>query len=366
MTPKPPSSSDGSSLPPRSRPNLGDFVKDSSELDLWAFDEIESEEIPKKSSSRPSSSNIPEPRESTKKKPPAPEEPFPEKTLGTDKSIRVNVSKEKPKTQSRATSGQATAGGDFDELDHWDEPESSFPVLEIHPSLLSPTGDNDSAGEAVVEEIVQEAQNASPPFNPTVDDDDEFSPVIRENATPVDLVPHLVLSKFERIGLWLLMGILVIGGGAFFYSSIQRLPTETHRMKSGDFPVTGQFITILSAETFWRAPITEGENADTFRRGTALLPVVNLTSSGSAAAVRLFFRNQDGEVMGDSVTSEIKSGVTLQVAATAGFDDVGMHSAYRTGQSKPWTIEVHEAPSASSPISDFKKLFEIEISTDRR
>ena len=80
----------------------------------------------------------------------------------------------------------------------------------------------------------------------------------------------------------------------------------------------------------------------------------------------MFFRDQDGLVTGDAVTRAIQPGVPLQIAATAGFEDVGMHAAYRTGQSKPWTIEVLEAPSATSANAEFKKLFEINISTDRR
>ena len=54
------------------------------------------------------------------------------------------------------------------------------------------------------------------------------------------------------------------------------------------------------------------------------------------------------------------------LAATAGFEDIGMHAAYRTGQSKSWSVEVREAPSEDSPVQDFKKLFEMSISTDRR
>jgi hypothetical protein len=43
-----------------------------------------------------------------------------------------------------------------------------------------------------------------------------------------------------------------------------------------------------------------------------------------------------------------------------------MHAAYRTGQSKPWTIQVLEGPSETAANAEFKKLFEINISTDRR
>ena len=106
MTPKPPSSSDGSSLPPRSRPNLGDFVKDSNELDLWAFDESETaEKKPAKPPSRSSSSEIPAPRESRKKKQPEPEAPFPEKTLGNRNSVQVNVGNKDPRPKSQAGGG---------------------------------------------------------------------------------------------------------------------------------------------------------------------------------------------------------------------------------------------------------------------
>jgi hypothetical protein len=151
-----------------------------------------------------------------------------------------------------------------------------------------------------------------------------------------------------------------------FLNSIHRLPAGAERLTAGDFPVEGRHLTIRSADSFWRAPITEGERAETFRRGTQLLPVVELTSSGSTGAVRVIFRDQDGRGAGDVVTSPIKPGAPLQIAATAGFEDVGMHAAYRAGQSEPWTVEVFEAPSETSSNSDFRKLFEIDISTDRR
>jgi hypothetical protein len=54
------------------------------------------------------------------------------------------------------------------------------------------------------------------------------------------------------------------------------------------------------------------------------------------------------------------------VAATAGFEDVGMHAAYRTGQSEPWSVQVYEAPSEDTPGPAFKKLFEMNVSTDLR
>jgi hypothetical protein len=369
MTPKPPSSSEGSSLPPRSRPNLGDFVKDSHELDLWAFDDIDSEEeVPKKTPTRLASSNFPVLRESPNKKPPEPEDPAPGKGANGKDSVRVNIGKNPPKARGGSVVHPPKSKKDLDELDDWSGPEHEPPILEIAPGFVSgpaPVVDSQESGEEelTVKEVLPEI---SPVATPVVDEMDEFSPVVAENAVPISLVPHLGLSKFERIGLWTLLGILLVGGGLIFFNISHRLPTGTGRATASDFPLKGRHTEILSAETFWRAPITEGANAETFRRGTQLLPVVNLTSRGAPAAVRVFFRNQDGAVMGDAVTRAIHPGTPLQVAATTGFEDVGMHAAYRTGQSRPWTIEVREAPAETSPNTDFVKLFTIEVSTDRR
>jgi len=361
MTPLPPANPEGSSLAPRSRPGLGDLVRDATELDLWAFDELDSS-ADAKSASRAISGRIPEPRESGKKKPPEAAESF-EPRPQAQPSIRVNVSKDRPSPASAPKPLQSKPRSEFDDLDHWDEPAAEVaavapgpPTLTIHPSFSSPPQ----------EPAAPEPEEPEPAAASTPEAIDEFSPAPRADSTPVSLVPHLKLSKIERLGLALLVGLLLIGGGVVFFQTILRLPSETERVKAGDFPVKGRHLDILSADTFWRAPIREGAGTETFRRGTQLLPVVTLTAGNRPGAVRLFFRDHDGEVMGDAVNRTLQPGVPLQIAATAGFEDVGMHAAYRTGQSKPWTIEVLEAPSEGALNSEFRKLFEINISTDRR
>jgi hypothetical protein len=338
---------------------LGDLVKDTTELDLWAFDDLDPtvEETPKPPPP-PVSSAIPMPRERKKIVPLyADDTPPPTKPLKGKHSVRVDVSKDPLKTPSGSTADRSLPGDDFDDLDdlnQWDDAEP--PALSIHPSLINPPVVEPTAAEE------PETEESTPP----VEEPDEFSPTAPENAKPMSLVPRLGLSKLELFGLCSLCAILLLGGGVVFFNSIHRLPAGDDRLKAGDFPVEGRHLVILSADTYWRPPISEGKNADTYRRGTQLLPVVELTSSGSPAAVRVFFRDQDGLVTGDAVTRAIKPGVPLQIAATAGFEDVGMHAAYRTGQGKPWTIEVLEAPSVTSPNAEFRKLFEINISTDRR
>jgi hypothetical protein len=117
----------------------------------------------------------------------------------------------------------------------------------------------------------------------------------------------------------------------------------------------------VKVQTYWRAPAA-GEG----RIGTVLLPVIDLEIAGGPAAVRVFFRNAKGESAGDAFTRSVSGSTHLKIAATAGFDDLGMHAAYRTTDSDRWIVEVFEGPSVDAPIETFKKLFELPISTDRR
>lgn len=133
-----------------------------------------------------------------------------------------------------------------------------------------------------------------------------------------------------------------------------------------DFPVAGNRLTITAAETYWREP-KGGENADVVRRGTKLIPVLDISVEGKkSAAIRIFFRNDQGEVIGDSITRDISGKTTLSIPATAGFDDIGMHAAYRTSESPSWIVQVYESPNANASREQFKKVLETEISTDRR
>jgi hypothetical protein len=43
-----------------------------------------------------------------------------------------------------------------------------------------------------------------------------------------------------------------------------------------------------------------------------------------------------------------------------------MHAAYRTGESKPWKVEVYEGGGENVSKESFVKLFEMDISAERR
>jgi hypothetical protein len=271
---------------------------------------------------------------------------------------------------------QASQGGSLPKLSATEESiqiKINKPALETrsfrppvaHPSPKSEFVDREHRAHVPPTPMVETAP-AELMSEPVVQENDEFSAKAPANAMPISLRPHLKLSMLERFGLLVLLVLLLAGSAAILVFFLNRLPTEAQRAKAYDFPIKGDLLTIQSATSYWRAPVMEGASIDTFRRGTQLLPVLELTASGGPAAIRVLFRNENHAVVGDAVTRTFRGESPLKVPATAGFDDLGMHAAYRTGESKPWTIEVLEAPTENAPGTSFKKLFEITISTDRR
>jgi hypothetical protein len=198
----------------------------------------------------------------------------------------------------------------------------------------------------------------------------EPAPVTSEEVAQAVAPPvaksHVKFSVLEKFGMIALV-VLLLGAvaGILIYSAM-RLPVETMSSKVVKFPVKGQHVTIQSAKTYWRDVVTRGPDADIVRRGTRLLPVLDLNCSGGDGVLRVLFRDEFGDSVGDIITRQISAGEKVSIASTAGFNDAGMHAAYRTGETKVWRIEVYEGSAGNSLGNDFVKLFEIDISTERR
>lgn len=371
MTSNTPPSPDGSSIPPRHRPDLVNLAKDNSEKDLWAFDDAEeSEELEGASESQPQiptqksvESFIPQPRKEKPAKPSNPlegESPLPEKAQEGRGRMKLDVGRIRKQGGIEAVpTSYLSPGGDFGDLDKWEEAEPAVAAELPAPPVSAP---------GVLEEGLVATSVSEPVSEPVIEVEDEsrdeFSPSPRSKSServPLPL-PRLGLSKVERLGMVFLLALLVVGGGILFFNSINRLPSEALLGQFKDFPVEGTLVTLERAETFWREPSA----GDTVRRGTQLLPVISLTISGGPAALRVFFRDADGTVVGDAVSRSVGEAETVEIAATAGFEEAWMHDTYSTIGGDPWTIEILEGPSQGSPVAEFNKLLKMNVATERR
>jgi hypothetical protein len=359
----PPSSSDGKPLPPRHRPSLENLNKDTSERDLWAFEEdleLGTPPPPEPVVEKPPRSHgqgIPLPRE---RRTTQGREAGPSKEGG--EPVQMNINKPRLHPLSGIPTVPRTES-EFDDLEQWtDVPKEPQPEERPYQPV-------EPLPELPVETLLESAEPSPAPVSVPAaaePDDDEFSPRQREDAKRLELKPSLGLNHVERTGLVVLLLVLVLGGLAIVAFSLKHLTTQSATERINQFPIKGSKIEVASASSYWREPITDGASPETFRRGTKLLPVLELEVSGGNGAIRVLFRNDERTVVGDAVTRAVRGAGVVVVPATAGFEDLGMHAAYRTGGSKPWSIEVFEAASESSPGENVKRLFEMNISTDRR
>jgi hypothetical protein len=369
-------------LPPRHRPTLGNLSKDTTEMDLWAFDEdLDSLDEPQvaegsgaKASDppRPASRIIPTPREFQGKSAAREidDRPASGAPAAREELIRRNVEKIRstirPAAPTPTTAGQSAPEVDFDDLDEWEDatpqPESVGLVSDVRPEPEDLLVQADSPGGKHLPEDIGEVA-PGPERNRA---ENEFGAIPNPDAQPVSLRPKLGLTPVEKIGLVVLIVILLGAAVSVLVYSLNRLPTESLSDHEIDYPVKGSHLSVNSATTYWRKPIREGPNRDTVRRDTELLPVLELDIAGGPATIRVLFRNDERAVVGDAVTRAVTGSGTLKIPATAGFEDYGMYAAYTTGQGEPWTIEVYEAKAGSAAGDDFKKLFELNISIDRR
>ncbi|MBC8126959.1 MAG: hypothetical protein H8M99_07430 [Gloeobacteraceae cyanobacterium ES-bin-144] len=373
MTPIPPSSPDESSIPKKNRLTLGDLPKESTELDLWAFEEdLEGDHEPLVNAEgetiRPKVADVPAPRERARGLPGNLKgRATPKSASGEGEQLRINIGSSKGKNRIVDTPlATPKRDVDFDDLESWEDSEGEVeaakaPAAELVKPAVPEIALVGKMIEAKEPEKELETAEVAAPGN---ESDDELSPVVPVEPHPLSLRPHLGLTKVERICLISLCALLLVGGVVVWAFSIHKLPTETQKLKARDFPMKGTFLTINSAMSYWREPITDGAEPDTVQKDTKLLPVLEMVVSGGPAVVRVLFRNEERAVIGDVVTRVVRTDGLLVFPATAGFNDLGMHAAYRTGESKPWTIEVYEAQSEEVVSTDYKKLFEIDISTD--
>jgi len=393
--------SDGPSLPPRHRPNKDSLNTDTTERGFWDLDDPLDDET-----SAPAPAKV-EPRRSMPALSAAEASPRQDPVKPSGESVpilpsRNNVSRRISNLERFRNSRDAKAGplsesdagppfvpsGDamektFDELEHWDvseEPvqsptrvEAEFEgfadFLDLKP-VSKPEDPAPARSLAPVEPADQAmAEFSAPPAGATPDFDNldnEFGRPINPDAKPVSLLPHLKLTVFERLGMACLVLALLAGGFWIYRNTITRIGHSGASHGQAEYPVQGKHITVSKVVSYWRAPISSGDQQEIVRRGVVLIPVVEITLSGGSGAVRIDFSNEPGKTTGDPIIRTVNGGTTLIVPATDGFEDISMHAAYRTDLAKPWFLQISEAPSENSPRAQFKELLRVPISAEKR
>lgn len=200
--------------------------------------------------------------------------------------------------------------------------------------------------------------------------DDPTEIAILENQTsqpPGDMGTIIrSFSVIEKVAIVALSAIFAVGTTLSILHFSNKIPTQSVLRPKLHLPAEGKFVKVTSLDTFWRKPVIAGKEPDVVRRGTKIIPVVNLQVEAETAAIRILFRDGEGAVIGDPINRTINGKIELRIPATAGFEDIGMHAGYRTGGSHPWTIHILEAKESSLSGDHFHQVLQTEISPDIR
>ena len=240
----------------------------------------------------------------------------------------------------------------------------------------TPAPEPTTAGAGTEDPAKESTSDPEPADTTRVENDsDEFSPP-PSAATPVSLPKLSTLlpqARQERIGLTA-MAVAIIAIGIWWLTSLFSDVTTTRLGDDQpDLPAKGRFAEIDSAESFWRTPVTSGENRDRVRNDVVIVPVITLElNDATNGIIRVNFRDSEGNFIGDTVNRPFANGVftdsqsaTVEFIATDGFKEISDYHSYRVGTER-WTAEVLEGPSEAAPGSEFKPLFTLPISPERR
>lgn len=247
-------------------------------------------------------------------------------------------------------------------------PPEDVAVPEAAPLASEPAEPAKAQEESVPsEDLSLNAKVAEAPFESPVEEEDTRETMLKELqkgwGPGLRFVAQRIraFSYLEQLSCLLILIGIIGFSTAVFFPALLGFPQKQEFLESRDFPVRGNHIVVIDAETYWREPVTEGDDADTVRLGVALLPVIDLKFKTDPGMIRLLFRNSEGRLVGDPITRAVKGEQSLSLSATTGLRDTGMFSAYRTGEMEPWVVEVFEAPGSNTSSDAFKPVFKMTI-----
>lgn len=352
MSADPPSSS---GLPGRSRPQLSDLSRETTEDDLWNLDDDAPVVRPRQPTPAPAA---PTPPEEPAAPSATPEAPAP-------RGLRSPVKPPAPRPTPADEIGELEAADEAT-----DEVVTLTSPIDEEPESPAPAVKKAAAPEAIAPPV-EEAE----PEQPVATTPKETRP--RSAATdPKGSLPRPRLNRREVIGIASFAVVVMIAALWVLTRFFSQLSFTSDSAGKPDFPLKGELAWVAAADTFWREPVRSGASRDVARREVVMIPVLELTldpEHSGGGALRVIFRNSEGEPVGDPRTCPFGAGrfegsgsATIAVAATDGFVEDGDFQAYRTGKGKRWTADVLEGPPGDTPASAFKKLSSIPILPLRR
>ncbi len=273
------------------------------------------------------------------------------------------------------------------------KPKRSAPVEPIKDVFASlddedvELGAADQARIAELQEIAKQKREAA--LNRLKDDLSQEADDLENKPAPADQEPakeddvagkaasepkpqrKFKLSVVEMIFSLIFLGVLAAGGIWVLKEVVSFPRSEAGRVRT-DLPVQAGGVEVTQLRDFWRIPRVTGENPDRPRLDMKIIPVVEITLGQvtEPAVLRFFFRDPDGELVGDPRALEVANGVftengqaTIQVSSTTGFTNPADYNRYVYEDLNFWSVEVMVgAPGA--PTENYELLLKHDLSSE--
>lgn len=262
--------------------------------------------------------------------------------------------------------------GELDEDHEHDEEEATLIVLPDDEQEAAAPASKQSESFDTAEEVEADSpvEAATPRQNRPRSE--VQAPAAAAAATSLQLPK---LKPRELIGIAAVAFVLLLGAIWVITRFFSQIPIQSPHAQAPNYPVKGSYTTVADAESYWRAPVREGANAEKIKREAMMIPVVevSLDSASAQGALRLEFHNDKGEKVGDVITRGFQGGrfqanneAMLVIPATDGFNSEAEFNAYLTSASPPWTVEIREGASIDGASASFKPLAIVPIKRARR
>ncbi|MGB6221892.1 hypothetical protein [Haloferula sp.] len=352
-------------IPGRHRPQLSELSKETTEEDLWDLegeffdDEATPESVaqPEAPSEEKTEDSL-EPKESRKS----------EKSKEAPPS-KGSASQTQPKDSAKSASSESSSIRSPRSVDPKTRPKPPKASRQIGPRPMDPK----SMGATPEPEPAPSGSTPTPKEEEDSLPEAESKPHSNPGTTTDTPSESKDTRKSEKLGL-VILGVVFLGLAIWWVSSLfSSIPTTRLGDDQPDFPIEGRFSKVTTAETYWREPRRDGDQADKARSEVVFIPVLSVTLDDSQTGVlRAIYRDEENNFVGDSISQSFALGMfdssgnpTVEFPATDGFQTSGDFNGYRVGD-KRWTVEVFEGPSSDAPGSEFKLLFSSPISTNRQ
>lgn len=191
--------------------------------------------------------------------------------------------------------------------------------------------------------------------------------------------PAKKLSVLEITALGV-FATLMIGAAIYSYMGLNKInPSEDTLSLS--LPVAGDNVTVTEFNTFWLS----AEDYPDSKIGVTVMPAASITLDSAASqsgALRVYFRNNDNEIVGDTITlifangkfidnqeahTQIQDGgATAQVISSDGLYEEGDYRAYMLDPNLVWQVHVTEGASEIAAGDSFKEIIHTKVSSKRQ